>query len=45
MAQLLEKELNEFKDSWNNHRMRANHKSALPSGIPNDLYDMPSVYG
>ena len=45
MAHLVEKELNEFKDSWNNHRIRANDKTALPSGIPNDLYWMPSVYG
>lgn len=45
MANLLESELNEFRQEWNAHKIRANNKSLLPSGIPNDLYDMPQTYG
>ncbi len=45
MGHLVEKELDEFKESWNNHRIRSNNRSALPSGIPNDLYEMPNLYG
>jgi hypothetical protein len=42
---LIESELNEFMEEWNTHKIRANSRSRLPSGIPNDLYDMPSTYG
>ena len=45
MAHILEKELNEFKEEWNAHSIRSNSKTLLPSGIPNDMYDMPQTYG
>ena len=45
MAHILESELDEFKEEWNTHSLRANSKTLLPSGIPNDLYDMPETYG
>ena len=45
MAHILESELNEFKEEWNTHSLRANSKTLLPSGIPNDLNDMPETYG
>jgi hypothetical protein len=45
MAHIVEAELNEFKQEWNNHYIRANSKTLLPSGIPNDLFDMPHSYG
>ena len=45
IADILDSELNEFKNEWNVHKIRANSKTALPSGIPNDLYEMPHTYG
>ena len=44
-AHLINKELEEFKEYWNSHRIRENRSVSLPSGIPNDLFEMPSVDG
>ena len=45
MGALLEKELEEFVCSWNSHLIRSNSKARCPSGIPNDLFEMPENYG
>ena len=42
---LLENDLNNFVTYWNGHRMRADHLAVCPSGIPEDLYYLPSLYG
>ena len=41
---IIARELDEFKNYWNSHKIRSNKKSSLPSGIPNNLYSMPTVY-
>ena len=38
-AHIIEEELSEFKREWNCHKIRKNHKTVLPFGIPNDLFD------
>ena len=45
MLKPLERDLEEFVDNWNTHLIRHNRLSGCPSGIPNHLYDYPSVYG
>ena len=45
MAHIIEFELKEFQKAWNSHTIRNNTKSLLPSGIPDDLYQMPQTYG
>ena len=45
MGHLIETELAEFRQEWNRHKIRSNSKTILPSGIPNDLYEMPQSYG
>lgn len=44
MGALLEKELEEFVCGWNSHLIRSNSKARCPSGIPNDLFEMPENY-
>ena len=41
----LRRELNEFKDNWNNHLIRKNKLADCPAGVPNELYDYPSLKG
>ena len=43
MGALLEKELEEFVCSWSSHLIRSNSKARCPSGIPNDLFEMPET--
>ena len=42
---LLNKEMKEFVDYWNTHANRRCKQDGCPSGIPEDLYEMPSTYG
>ena len=35
---ILEKELNEFRISWNSHRMRKNKNIMCPAGVPDDIF-------
>lgn len=42
---LLEASLNDFKDRWNNHRIRHNRLAGCPSGVPDDLYTLPQLTG
>ena len=42
---IISRELDEFKNYWNSHKIRRNRKASLPSGIPQNLYAMPHLYG
>ncbi|XP_019859723.1 PREDICTED: uncharacterized protein LOC109587956, partial [Amphimedon queenslandica] len=42
---IITRELEEFKNYWNSHKLRHNRKASLPSGIPQNLYLMPHLYG
>ena len=42
---LLRKSLNDFKDRWNSHRIRTNRVAGCPDGVPEDLYNLPQLYG
>ncbi len=44
IGDLLENELKEFVHYWNTHRIRKNNQSLSPSGIPDELYDMPELH-
>ena len=35
---LIERELQDFRQHWNSHRLRANRLDHCPSGIPGDIY-------
>eukprot|EP00731_Ephydatia_muelleri_P003188 Em0001g3188a len=37
---LLRKELHEFKERWNQHRIRYNRRAVCPGGVPDDLYTL-----
>eukprot|EP00731_Ephydatia_muelleri_P000188 Em0001g188a len=37
---LLRKELHEFKERWNQHRIRYNRHAVCPGGVPDDLYTL-----
>ena len=41
----LSKELEEFRHWWNTHVIRKNNQADLPSGVPNELYEFPSLHG
>ena len=45
LVSLLKRELEEFTDYWNSHAIRANRTAECPSGIPDDLYQMPQEFG
>ena len=42
---LLQQDIDEFVKDWNMHPIRKNKLSAGPWGRPNDMYDMPTLYG
>ena len=42
---LLEGSLQEFKERWNQHRIRPNRTAGCPPGSPDDLYFLPHVTG
>lgn len=44
-ATLLQRDLDEFVMHWNSHRIRKSNLAESPSGVPNDLYDMPEIEG
>ena len=41
---LLSRELREFVQYWNSHKLRKNRTAECPQAIPDDLYDMPEHY-
>ena len=42
---LLEKSLDEFKERWNTHSIRASHLAGCPAGVPDDLFNLPELNG
>ena len=44
IGHILEKELDEFVDHWNSHKIRKNKWIQGPCGIPNDMYDTPGMF-
>ena len=44
-APFLQKALDDFRDRWNSHRMRPNKKAGCPTGVPDDLYNLPHLTG
>ena len=35
---LLRRDIREFMNTWNTHRMRVNQHAGCPTGVPNDMY-------
>ncbi|XP_023192286.1 uncharacterized protein LOC111612172 [Xiphophorus maculatus] len=44
-TRVLQKDLDECKNLWNNHRIRPSRLASCPGGIPNELYLLPHRYG
>ena len=43
---VIQREIDIFKNIvWNNHRIRQQKDTELPSGIPNHIFDFPEEYG
>lgn len=42
---IVERELREFVQYWNTHRIRPSRNGNCIGGIPEDLFDMPLHYG
>ena len=42
---VIAKELENFRCSWNTHRVRRQKDAQLPKGIPEHLYSFPEKYG
>uniref|UniRef100_A0A1X7TMP1 Uncharacterized protein n=1 Tax=Amphimedon queenslandica TaxID=400682 RepID=A0A1X7TMP1_AMPQE len=42
---IITRELEEFKQHWNTHKIRLNRKISQPPRIPNNLYNMPGLHG
>ena len=45
LVTMLEQELSDFVAYWNSHRIRCNRGIECPSGIPEDMFDMPEEFG
>lgn len=44
-ADLIETALDEFKARWNSHSIRPSRLAGCPSGVPDDLYNLPEING
>ena len=42
---LIQTQLDEFLQEWNNHRIRPSKKADAPAGVPDVMYYCPSIYG
>ena len=42
---ILQRELDVFRASWNNHRGRKQKQKQLPDGVPNHIHAFPRNYG
>ena len=42
---LLREALDDFCNRWNLHRIQPNRKAGCPSGVPDDLYQLPHLNG
>lgn len=38
-------DIEEFVEFWNSHSIRCNKLAACPAGRPDDLYEMPELFG
>ena len=38
-------ELEEFVQLWNSHYIRQTTMAECPSGCPDDIYDVPEIFG
>ena len=41
----LTRDINEFVEQWNSHRIRPTTYASCPGGIPDDMFQMPEYYG
>lgn len=41
----MQKELDQFVEEWNSHRIRQSKNADAPGGIPNTMYYFPSLTG
>ena len=39
------KELEDFMAFWNSHNICPTKLAACPSGLPDDMYDLPQLFG
>lgn len=44
-AGVLQNDLDEYKHYWNTHLIRANRLAECPSGVPEEMYSLPHMYG
>nr|XP_026695560.1 uncharacterized protein LOC104266093 isoform X2 [Ciona intestinalis] len=42
---VMDREMKNFVDSWNTHRIRRQKDTFLPIGVPNHIFDFPENYG
>ena len=42
---VIQKELDQYEEDWNNHRVRRQVQLRVPTGIPNILFTFPERYG
>ena len=42
---LIQREVQDFMMYWNTHHIRPSHMALCPSGRPDDMFDMPQLYG
>lgn len=42
---ILKKDLHSFMMFWNSHHIRPSRMATCPNGCPDDLFDMPQLYG
>lgn len=45
MVPVMQREIDQFVDLWNNHRIRKQRETVLADGIPNHIFDFPEKYG
>lgn len=45
LERMMQREISDFAQYWNSHSIRVNSTAECPSGIPEDMYDMPSQLG
>ena len=42
---VVRRDLQNFKEYWNTHHIRPSRRAYCPSGRPDDMFEMPQVYG
>ena len=42
---VVRRDLQEFVEYWNTHHIRSSSRAFCPSGRPDDMFDMPQIYG